>query len=97
EAMTDLVQLMSRLTDAHGNILIPGVMDAVKPFSDEERRQLESLDFDKAAFREEIGTSRLGFGDKADILASRWRFPSLSMHGIEGAFSGPGSKTVIPR
>lgn len=27
----------------------------------------------------------------------RWRQPSLSLHGIEGAFSDPGSKTVIPR
>lgn len=24
------------------------------------------------------------------------RYPSLSLHGIEGAFSAPGSKTVIP-
>lgn len=28
---------------------------------------------------------------------SRWRYPSLSIHGIEGAFSEPGEKTVIPR
>lgn len=27
----------------------------------------------------------------------RWRFPSLSLHGIEGAFSASGAKTVIPR
>ena len=27
----------------------------------------------------------------------RWRFPSLSIHGVEGAFSGQGCKTVIPR
>lgn len=27
----------------------------------------------------------------------RWRYPSLSLHGIEGAFSGAGAKTVIPR
>ena len=27
---------------------------------------------------------------------SRWRYPSLSLHGIEGAFSDPGEKTVIP-
>lgn len=26
----------------------------------------------------------------------RMRLPSLSLHGIEGAFSGPGGKTVIP-
>jgi len=27
---------------------------------------------------------------------NNWRYPSLSIHGIEGAFSGPGFKTVIP-
>lgn len=27
----------------------------------------------------------------------RWRHPTLSLHGIEGAFSEPGAKTVIPR
>ena len=31
------------------------------------------------------------------ILMHRWREPSLSLHGIEGAFSEPGEKTVIPR
>lgn len=28
---------------------------------------------------------------------SRWRYPSLSVHGIQGAFDGEGAKTVIPR
>ena len=27
----------------------------------------------------------------------RWRYPSLSLHGIQGAFDGVGCKTVIPR
>ena len=27
----------------------------------------------------------------------RWRFPSLSVHGIEGAYYESGAKTVIPR
>lgn len=31
------------------------------------------------------------------ILMHRWRYPSLSLHGIEGAFSDGGAKTVIPR
>jgi Acetylornithine deacetylase/Succinyl-diaminopimelate desuccinylase and related deacylases len=34
---------------------------------------------------------------KVKLLQHRWRFPSLSIHGIEGAFSEPGCKTVIPR
>ena len=29
-------------------------------------------------------------------LRGSWRYPSLSIHGVEGAFSAPGAKTVIP-
>lgn len=32
-----------------------------------------------------------------EILMHRWRHPSLSLHGIEGAFAEAGAKTVIPR
>jgi len=28
---------------------------------------------------------------------NRWRYPALSIHGIEGAFADSGCKTVIPR
>lgn len=31
-----------------------------------------------------------------ETLQCRWRNPSLSLHGIEGAFYNPGDKTVIP-
>lgn len=31
-----------------------------------------------------------------ELLKMRWREPTLSIHGIEGAFSGKGGKTVIP-
>ena len=34
--------------------------------------------------------------DGVNTLMGRMRFPSLSIHGIEGAFSAAGSKTVIP-
>lgn len=33
---------------------------------------------------------------RSELLQHRWRYPTLSLHGIEGAFSGPGQKTVIP-
>lgn len=33
---------------------------------------------------------------KVDVLAHLWRYPTVSIHGIEGAFSDPGTKTVIP-
>lgn len=31
-----------------------------------------------------------------DLLAHMWRYPTVSVHGIEGAFSDSGTKTVIP-
>lgn len=34
--------------------------------------------------------------DKSTVIMARMRNPSLSIHGIEGAFSGVGAKTVIP-
>jgi Cys-Gly metallodipeptidase DUG1 len=34
--------------------------------------------------------------DKVEVLMGRMRSPSLSIHGIEGAFYGAGAKTVIP-
>lgn len=34
---------------------------------------------------------------QSQILMHRWRYPSLSLHGIQGAFYEPGAKTVIPR
>lgn len=33
---------------------------------------------------------------KVDLLAHMWRYPTVSIHGIEGAFSDSGTKTVIP-
>jgi len=34
---------------------------------------------------------------KEQLLQHRWRWPSLSLHGVEGAFHESGFKTVIPR
>ena len=52
---------------------------------------------EKPCYREnDVGSNGLIHQEKADILMSRWRMPALSIHGIEGAFSEPGSKTVIP-
>ena len=34
---------------------------------------------------------------QTELLMNRWRFPTLSLHGIEGAYADQGGKTVIPR
>ena len=41
-------------------------------------------------------SNKLLHEDKKSLLMARWRYLTLSLHGIEGAFSGSGPKTVIP-
>ncbi|XP_050506548.1 cytosolic non-specific dipeptidase [Diabrotica virgifera virgifera] len=98
EAMSDLMYLMNQLVDKDGKILIDGIYDDVAPVTDNEHGIYKAIEFDVDEYRQNVGTSKLLHNEvKEKILMHRWRFPSLSLHGIEGAFSEPGSKTVIPR
>ena len=97
EGMTDLMAVMSTLISPSGEIRIPGLNEMVAPVTEEEQRIYPKLDFDPEDFKNEIGATKLMPETKEQLLMSRWRFPSLSIHGIEGAFHGPGAKTVIPR
>lgn len=98
EGMADLVYMMNTLLDKDGNILVEGIMDPVAKVTDEELASYDNIDFDVEDYKNDLQTAKLvNDKDKVKTLMARWRFPSLSLHGIEGAFSDPGSKTVIPR
>ncbi|KAI0654149.1 CNDP dipeptidase [Cubamyces menziesii] len=96
EPMTDLIYLMGKLVTPDGRILIPGVEEMVAPPDAEERELYEKLDYTIQDVEEAVGAPITISNDKATVLMGRMRMPSLSLHGIEGAFSGPGGKTVIP-
>ncbi|GLB39750.1 putative peptidase dimerisation domain containing protein [Lyophyllum shimeji] len=96
EPMTDLITLMSKLVDNQGNILIPGVDEMVEPPTINERAIYERLDYSIADVEQSAGGQIAISDSKVDTLMGRMRYPSLSIHGIEGAFSGVGAKTVIP-
>uniref|UniRef100_A0A1I8BKJ6 M20_dimer domain-containing protein n=1 Tax=Meloidogyne hapla TaxID=6305 RepID=A0A1I8BKJ6_MELHA len=87
EPMIDLCWLLSQLTDNNGNILINGLDKMVAELTKEESEE---------AFQKDIGVGKLTSTNPKEILMRRWRQPSLSVHGIEGAFYGKGTKTVIP-
>jgi len=99
EGMNDLIWMMGQLLDAKGNILVEGLMDTVAPLTEQEKAKYENIDFDPEEYRKDIGTpGDLTHGkDKIATLMARWRYPSLSLHGIQGAFADAGAKTVIPR
>jgi len=100
EAMIDLSHLFSKLVDQKGHILIPGVNELVKPMTAEEDAIYDPINFDPKVYAEDIGCDKLlhdGDNVKKDTLQHRWRYPSLSIHGVEGSFDGAGCKTVIPK
>ncbi|KAF8585641.1 putative cytosolic nonspecific dipeptidase [Ramaria rubella] len=96
EPMTDLIQLMSKLVTPQGTILIPGVEDLVAPLTEKETARYERLDYGVSDVEHSAGAQIAISSDKSTVLMNRMRYPSLSLHGIEGAFSAPGAKTVIP-
>lgn len=96
--MTDLIKIMSTLVDSNGRILVPGIMDDVSPVTADEESLYDTIDFSLNDYMEEnrISSKKLLHDDKKSLLMARWRYPTLSLHGIQGAFSGVGAKTVIP-
>jgi len=96
EPMTDLMKVMSSLVDVNGKILIPGLDDLVAPLTDKEKSLYGDIAFTMDNLYESLGSKTSIYNDKEPTLMARWRYPSLSLHGVEGAFSAPGAKTVIP-
>lgn len=60
------------------------------------REKYNDLDYSVADLESAVGGPIANSDDKATLLMGKMRNPSLSLHGIEGAFSGTGAKTVIP-
>ncbi|KAL8329688.1 hypothetical protein RB597_005119 [Gaeumannomyces tritici] len=96
EPMTDLVRVLGTLVDTSGKILIPGINEQVAPITAEEETLYDNISFTMETLHESLGSKTTIFEDKKPTLMARWRYPSLSLHGVEGAFSAPGAKTVIP-
>jgi Cys-Gly metallodipeptidase DUG1 len=94
--VTDLIQILATLVTPTGKILIPGLSDLIAPLTPEERARYEKINFSVADIDASTGSQSTISEDKTEVLMAKMREPSLSLHGIEGAFSAPGSKTVIP-
>jgi len=97
DSMSDLVALMGSLAcPKTGQILVKGIYDSVRKLTDEENKLYEAIDFKPTNFGGQVGIEKLLHENKSKVLQSIWRNPSLTLHGIEGAWSGAGPKTVIP-
>ena len=96
-AIFGLVEILSKLKDADGHILIPGFYDAVQKPTDDELKAWASLPFNEEEYRKaEVGSDVLTGEPGYSVLYRTWARPTLEVHGIVGGFIAPGAKTVIP-
>jgi len=92
-----LCQIVAKLKDENGHILIPGFYDGIVPPSPEELAAWRSLPFDEEEYRKaEVGSKELVGERGYSVLERTWARPTLDVHGIPGGFTGAGAKTVIP-
>ena len=92
-----LAQILAKLKDEEGKILIPGVYDKVGTPTDAELRAWKSLPFDEETYREtQVGSPALPGEPGYSVLERLWARPTLEVHGMPGGFTGVGAKTVIP-
>ncbi|MGD0941492.1 MAG: dipeptidase [Terracidiphilus sp.] len=92
-----LAQMLARLKDEDGHILIPGFYGDIILPSAEELAAWRSLPFDEEQYRiAEVGSRTLVGEAGYTVLERTWARPTLDVHGIPGGFTGAGAKTVIP-
>ena len=96
-AIFGLVEILSKLKDADGKVLIPGFYDDVQKPTADELKAWEHLPFNEGDYRKaEVGSNVLTGEPGYSVLYRTWARPTLEVHGIVGGFQAPGAKTVIP-
>jgi acetylornithine deacetylase/succinyl-diaminopimelate desuccinylase-like protein len=92
-----LIEIISKLKDSKGKILIPGFYKGVKSPSKEELKAWNRLPFKEEHYRKtEVGSKVLTGEPGYGVLYRTWARPTLEVHGMPGGFTAPGAKTVIP-
>jgi acetylornithine deacetylase/succinyl-diaminopimelate desuccinylase-like protein len=92
-----LVEIISKLKDSKGRILIPGFYKNVKAPSKAELNAWKRLPFKEEHYRKtEVGSKVLTGEPGYSVLYRTWARPTLEVHGMPGGFTAPGAKTVIP-
>jgi acetylornithine deacetylase/succinyl-diaminopimelate desuccinylase-like protein len=92
-----LIEMIAKMKDAKGRVLIPGFYTGVKAPSKDELKAWKRLPFDEEHYRKtEVGSTVLTGEPGFSVLYRTWARPTLEVHGMPGGFIAAGAKTVIP-
>lgn len=91
-----LCEMLARVVDENGRIVVPHFYDDVEEISAEERKMIASIPFNEEAYKQAIGVDALrGEVGYSTIERNACR-PSFDVCGIWGGYTGEGAKTVLP-
>jgi acetylornithine deacetylase/succinyl-diaminopimelate desuccinylase-like protein len=92
-----LIEIISKLKDSKGKVLIPGFYSKVKAPTKDELKAWKRLPFNEEHYRKtEVGSKTLTGEPGFSVLYRTWARPTLEVHGMPGGFVAVGAKTVIP-
>lgn len=91
-----LAELLAKVRDKNGRILIPGFYDDVRPLTKLERAEMAKLKFSPAEYAKFLGVPKL-FGERGFTPnEQRSARPTFEINGLTSGYQGQGSKTIIP-
>lgn len=91
-----LCEMIAKMTDSDGRIIIPHFYDDVEELSQEERAMIASIPFNEEEYKKAIDVNALR-GEKGYVTLERNSCrPSFDVCGIWGGYTGEGAKTVLP-
>lgn len=91
-----LAQILSKLKDKNGKVLVPGFYKDVNSIPSQERKMLAQLPISEKRIQGITGCPKLTGEKGYRMLERMWARPTLDVNGIFGGFSGDGTKTIIP-
>src|SRR5436305_2005150 len=76
-----LAQIIAKLKDENGHILIPGFYDDIVPPSKEELAAWKSLPFDEEEYREKVVGAKTLVGEEGySVMERTWARPTVEVH-----------------
>jgi acetylornithine deacetylase/succinyl-diaminopimelate desuccinylase-like protein len=91
-----LVHLLATMKNAEGEITIDGFYEHVQPLTAMEREALKKLPHDLAEIKRFLDIQHLDEPREREYFERLAAWPTFTLNGIHGGYSGPGAKTVLP-
>jgi cysteinylglycine-S-conjugate dipeptidase len=98
DVVMSLCRLLTGLTDENGRITVPGIYDQVRGLSATDIASYQRLPYDAKTFAEQAGLlSGIGNPDGVTVHKQLWRWPSLTISGIQAGQQGATGNVVMDK